>query len=336
MAFIIPKMQDIQANDVGLWETFERYWKQGNYVAAYNLLVRNQTLTYKYVTAQWLNQLKDYILELIDYTDEPFKEDKIKLVLVPVPPALEVGEIYYQAEIAESDYVNVQVVTIPKNATSVTCNYVGDYLIEMLAFQNGEKVECDITFSFENKTVTFTAAEPVDAAVTGLVISTKGTTNFITKNWGFDNQSGYHGTFWSGTVLAKWTYARTNQTNIYQKIVTDISTTPAGSGSLYYRVGYDLTEPNINVGCYLISYTGNFTNFGVKNTDKIYIGSNDPVLLEILGNLVNLITEEVESDVIDPQIYLSVWTDVEVMGATVKFTIQDIADKTLNCTGIYS
>ena len=68
--------KDIQLTDKELWAQFQSLYKSGNYANALALL-QNTQLSNKALTADILNALTDYIVQVEQLNDSTFKTDKI-------------------------------------------------------------------------------------------------------------------------------------------------------------------------------------------------------------------------------------------------------------------
>ena len=70
------KYTDIQLTDKELWAQFQSLYKSGDYTSALTLL-QNTQLKNKALTADILNALTDYIVQVEQFNDSTFKTDKI-------------------------------------------------------------------------------------------------------------------------------------------------------------------------------------------------------------------------------------------------------------------
>ena len=70
------KYTDIQLTDKELWAQFQSLYQSGNYASALALL-QNTQLNNKALTADILNALTDYIVQVEQLNDATFKADKI-------------------------------------------------------------------------------------------------------------------------------------------------------------------------------------------------------------------------------------------------------------------
>ena len=70
------KYIDIQLTDKELWAQFQSLYQSGNYASALALL-QNTQLNNKALTADILNALTDYIVQVEQLNDSTFKADKI-------------------------------------------------------------------------------------------------------------------------------------------------------------------------------------------------------------------------------------------------------------------
>ena len=70
------KYTDIQLTDKELWAQFQSLYQSGNYASALAFL-QNTQLSNKALTADILNALTDYIVQVEQLNDLTFKADKI-------------------------------------------------------------------------------------------------------------------------------------------------------------------------------------------------------------------------------------------------------------------
>ena len=70
------KYTDIQLTDKELWAQFQSLYQSGNYASALAFL-QNTQLNNKALTAEILNALTDYIVQVEQLNDLTFKADKI-------------------------------------------------------------------------------------------------------------------------------------------------------------------------------------------------------------------------------------------------------------------
>ena len=70
------KYTDIQLTDKELWAQFQSLYKSGDYTSALAML-QNTQLKNKALTADILNALTDYIVQVEQLNDSTFKADKI-------------------------------------------------------------------------------------------------------------------------------------------------------------------------------------------------------------------------------------------------------------------
>ena len=89
------KYTDIQLTDKELWAQFQSLYKSGDYASALALL-QNTQLKNKALTADILNALIDYIVQVEQLNDSTFKADKIR-VESQVPADLTTGQIYFDS-----------------------------------------------------------------------------------------------------------------------------------------------------------------------------------------------------------------------------------------------
>ena len=69
------KYTDIQLTDKELWAQFQSLYQSGDYASALSLL-QNSQLKNKALTADILNALTDYIVQVEQLNDSTFKADK--------------------------------------------------------------------------------------------------------------------------------------------------------------------------------------------------------------------------------------------------------------------
>ena len=70
------KYTDIQLTDKELWTQFQSLYKSGDYASALAML-QNTQLKNKALTADILNALTDYIVQVEQFNDSTFKTEKI-------------------------------------------------------------------------------------------------------------------------------------------------------------------------------------------------------------------------------------------------------------------
>lgn len=70
------KFSDIQLSDKELWGQFQTAYQQGDFATALSML-NNTQLNSKALTADILNALTDYIVQVEQLNDSSFKADKI-------------------------------------------------------------------------------------------------------------------------------------------------------------------------------------------------------------------------------------------------------------------
>ena len=88
------KYTDIQLTDKELWAQFQSLYKSGDYTSALAIL-QNTQLNSKALTADILNALTDYIVQVEQLNDSTFKTDKIK-VERQTPTDLATGQVYFE------------------------------------------------------------------------------------------------------------------------------------------------------------------------------------------------------------------------------------------------
>ena len=87
------KYTDIQLTDKELWTQFQSLYKSGDYASALAML-QNTQLNNKALTADILNALTDYIVQVEQLNDSTFKADK-----PPVQanqPTQTTGQLWFQ------------------------------------------------------------------------------------------------------------------------------------------------------------------------------------------------------------------------------------------------
>ena len=102
------KYTDIQLTNKELWAQFQSLYQSGDYASALALL-QNTQLKNKALTADILNALTDYIVQVENLNDSTFKMDKIR-VEPQVPTGLTNGQVYF-------DYLNSPPYTFNKVST---------------------------------------------------------------------------------------------------------------------------------------------------------------------------------------------------------------------------
>ena len=88
------KYTDIQLTDKELWAQFQSLYQSGDYASAIALL-QNTQLNNKALTAEILNALTDYIVQVEQLNDPNFKADKIQLSRRP-PAGMTSGQVYFR------------------------------------------------------------------------------------------------------------------------------------------------------------------------------------------------------------------------------------------------
>lgn len=87
------KYADIQLTDKELWTQFQSLYQSGNYASAIALL-QNTQLNNKALTADILNALTDYIVQVENLNDSSFKQNKIPCQTEQ--PTQSTGEVWLQ------------------------------------------------------------------------------------------------------------------------------------------------------------------------------------------------------------------------------------------------
>ena len=85
--------KDIQLTDKELWAQFQSLYQSGNYASALAFL-QNTQLNNKALTAEILNALTDYIVQVEQLNDPNFKADKIQLSRRR-PAGMTSGQVYF-------------------------------------------------------------------------------------------------------------------------------------------------------------------------------------------------------------------------------------------------
>ena len=87
------KYADIQLTDKELWAQFQSLYQSGDYASALSLL-QNTQLNNKALTADILNALTDYIVQVEQLNDSTFKADKIPCQVNQ--PTQTTGKLWFQ------------------------------------------------------------------------------------------------------------------------------------------------------------------------------------------------------------------------------------------------
>ena len=87
------KYTDIQLTDKELWAQFQSLYKSGDYASALTML-QNTQLKNKALTADILNALTDYIVQVEQLNDSTFKADKIPCQVNR--PMQSTGQVWFQ------------------------------------------------------------------------------------------------------------------------------------------------------------------------------------------------------------------------------------------------
>lgn len=85
--------KDIQLTDKELWAQFQSLYQSGDYVNALSLL-QNTQLTNKALTADVLNAITAYLVQIENSNDPSFKQDKIPVQTNQ--PAQSAGQVWFQ------------------------------------------------------------------------------------------------------------------------------------------------------------------------------------------------------------------------------------------------
>ena len=84
--------KDIQLMDKELWAQFQSLYQSGDYASALTLL-QNTQLNNKALTADILNALTDYIVQVEQLNDSTFKADKIPCQVSQ--PTQSTGQVWF-------------------------------------------------------------------------------------------------------------------------------------------------------------------------------------------------------------------------------------------------
>lgn len=87
------RFQDIQLKDKELWGQFQAMYQSGDYAGALTLL-QNTQLSSKGLTAEMLNALTDYIVQIQNTSDPSFKQDRIPCQAEQ--PTQNTGEVWFE------------------------------------------------------------------------------------------------------------------------------------------------------------------------------------------------------------------------------------------------
>ena len=87
------KYTDIQLTDKELWTQFQSLYQSGDYASALAML-QNTQLKNKALTADILNALTDYIVQVEQFNDSTFKTDKILCQVNQ--PTQSTGQVWFE------------------------------------------------------------------------------------------------------------------------------------------------------------------------------------------------------------------------------------------------
>ena len=87
------KFKDIQLTDKELWGQFQSLCQSGDYTSALAML-QNTQLNNKALTADILNALTDYIVQVEQFNDSTFKTDKIPCQVNQ--PTQSTGQVWFE------------------------------------------------------------------------------------------------------------------------------------------------------------------------------------------------------------------------------------------------
>ena len=85
--------KDIQLTDKDLWAQFQSLYQSGDYASAIALL-QNTQLSGKALTADVLNAITDYLVQVESLNDSSFKADKIPCQTNR--PTQTIGEVWFE------------------------------------------------------------------------------------------------------------------------------------------------------------------------------------------------------------------------------------------------
>ena len=88
------KFSDVQLSDKALWAQFKHLYETSDYDAASGFLDAGQ-LAKKSLTADALNELTSYLVQVEELNDPNFKADKIQLSKKP-PAGMTNGQVYFR------------------------------------------------------------------------------------------------------------------------------------------------------------------------------------------------------------------------------------------------
>lgn len=86
--------QDIQLTDKELWQQFQTAFASGNYSGALDIL-KNPQLKDKALTAEVLNALTAYVVQIEETSDPNFKADRIPCQ-VSQPTGQSIGQVWFE------------------------------------------------------------------------------------------------------------------------------------------------------------------------------------------------------------------------------------------------
>ena len=86
------KFKDIQLTDKELWSQFQSLYQSGDYASAL-VMLQNTQLKNKALTADILNALTDYIVQVEQLNDSTFKADKIPCQVSQ--PTQSTGQVWF-------------------------------------------------------------------------------------------------------------------------------------------------------------------------------------------------------------------------------------------------
>ena len=87
------KFKDIQLTDKELWAQFQSLCQNGDYASALALL-QNTQLSNKALTADVLNAVTSYIVQIENLNDSGFKQDRI--LCQAEQPTQNTGEVWFE------------------------------------------------------------------------------------------------------------------------------------------------------------------------------------------------------------------------------------------------
>ena len=311
---MLKKIQDIHANDETLWRNFQIYWNSGNYPVALNLLNNNPNLIRKFLNAEWLNKLLDYFAELQIDKDPSFKQDIIKVSIIPV--GLNTGEVYFQITFNISNYVAMEFVLITAGNTTATITLPNNtYLIQYGVFVNQQLVQADV--SRKNQVITYTLGEAIDKTAVCVAFRTKGTgwTRTTENHTATIENISYSG----GTVIGVLCSVRDSQdSSLYHFI--EANCTFATNYIQITKQANDSTSIFVDILCHN-SLTFNVAKGLGNNTNK-YVAD-----LSILGEIAGFLATQNNT---------KVFADIAQNSNKIIFSTNEVVSPVIHCLASYN